>query len=51
MEVEVDDNRVSEIGDSDVVAGEGVMLEYARQVGIKRTLISLPFSTPGLSSL
>jgi uncharacterized protein YbjT (DUF2867 family) len=51
MEIDLDESRVFEIGGSDVVAYEGIMLEYARQVGLKRTLIPLPFLTPGLSSL
>ena len=40
-----------EIGGSDQVSYGGLMREYARQRGLKRWTISVPFLTPRLSSL
>ncbi|MFA5975136.1 MAG: SDR family oxidoreductase [Elusimicrobiota bacterium] len=47
----VPDNRIYEIGGADVVSYAGLMREYARQRGLHRLLISVPFLTPRLSSL
>ena len=44
-------NRIFEIGGSDQVSYGGLMREYARQRGLKRFVISVPFLTPRLSSL
>lgn len=44
-------NRIFEIGGSDRVSYGGLMKEYARQRGLKRFVISVPFLTPRLSSL
>jgi uncharacterized protein YbjT (DUF2867 family) len=43
--------RVYEIGGPDRVTYGGLMREYARQRGLKRLLIPVPFLTPRLSSL
>lgn len=42
---------VYEIGGPDVVSYRDIMLEYARQRGLKRHLIPVPLLTPRLSSL
>ena len=42
---------VFEIGGADVCTYGGLIREYARQRGLKRTLIRVPFLTPRLSSL
>jgi uncharacterized protein YbjT (DUF2867 family) len=42
---------VYEIGGSDRVSYEEIMREYARQRGLKRAIIPVPFLTPWLSSL
>jgi uncharacterized protein YbjT (DUF2867 family) len=42
---------IFEIGGSDRVSYGGLMREYARQRGLKRLFISVPFLTPRLSSL
>ena len=51
LKVEGDDNRVFEIGGSDVVSYGGLMREYARQRGLRRMMIAVPVLTPRLSSL
>jgi uncharacterized protein YbjT (DUF2867 family) len=47
----IDTSRIFEIGGSDRVSYGGLMWEYARQRGLKRLVISVPFLTPRLSSL
>ena len=42
---------VYEIGGPDVVSYRDIMLEYARQRGLRRRFIPVPFLTPRLSSL
>jgi len=44
-------SRIFEIGGSDRSSYGGLMKEYARQRGLKRLVISVPFLTPRLSSL
>lgn len=44
-------SAVFEIGGSDVVSYKDLLLEYARQRGLKRVLIPVPVLTPRLSSL
>ena len=51
LKVEGDGNQVFEIGGSDVVSYGGLMREYARQRGLRRTMIAVPVLTPRLSSL
>jgi uncharacterized protein YbjT (DUF2867 family) len=46
-----DESRIFEIGGTDQVSYADIMLEYARQRGLKRRLIYVPFLTPRLSSL
>lgn len=45
------DSRVFEIGGADVVTYREIMLEYARQRGLRRLMIPVPVLTPALSSL
>ena len=51
IELPIDGNRIFEIGGADRVSYGGLMKEYARQRGLKRWVISVPFLTPRLSSL
>ncbi|MDE3200027.1 MAG: SDR family oxidoreductase [Acidobacteriota bacterium] len=44
-------SEIYEIGGSDRVSYGGLMREYARQRGLKRLVLSVPFLTPRLSSL
>jgi len=46
-----DDNRIYEIGGEDCSSYLDLMREYARQRGLKRWFVPLPFLTPRLSSL
>ena len=43
--------RVFEVGGADQVSYREIMLEYARQRGLRRLLIPVPFLSPRLSSL
>jgi uncharacterized protein YbjT (DUF2867 family) len=45
------ENRIYEIGGADRVSYADIMLEYARQRGLRRKLIFVPVLTPRLSSL
>ena len=45
------ESRVFEIGGADLVSYGGLMSEYARQRGLKRLILPVPFLTPRLSSL
>jgi uncharacterized protein YbjT (DUF2867 family) len=45
------ESRTFEIGGADQASYGDVMREYARQRGLKRVMISVPFLTPRLSSL
>ena len=49
--LETEENLVIEIGGSDQISYGGLMKEYARQRGLKRGMIPVPFLTPYLSSL
>ena len=51
LTVEVGGNQVFEIGGADVVSYGGLMREYAKQRGLRRTMIPVPVLTPRLSSL
>ena len=51
LDLPIAGNRIFEIGGSDRVSYGGLMKEYARQRGLKRFVISVPFLTPRLSSL
>jgi uncharacterized protein YbjT (DUF2867 family) len=51
LELAPQGSRIFEIGGSDRVSYGGLMKEYARQRGLKRIVVSVPFLTPRLSSL
>jgi len=51
LEHPLNGSSIYEIGGSDRVSYGGLMREYARQRGLKRFVISVPFLTPRLSSL
>ena len=51
LDVELDGNALFEIGGADQVSYEELMREYARQLGIRRWIIPVPFLTARLSSL
>lgn len=51
LKVQVDGNQVFEIGGADVVSYGDLMREYARQRGLRRTMIAVPVLSPRLSSL
>ena len=47
----LDASRVFEIGGAEVTSYRGLMEEYARQRGLRRLFVPVPFLTPHLSSL
>ncbi len=51
IDLDSQESRVLEIGGADRLSYGGLMLEYARQRGLKRRLINVPALTPRLSSL
>jgi uncharacterized protein YbjT (DUF2867 family) len=51
LDLQLDGNRVFEIGGPDQVSYGGLMREYARQRGLRRLMIPVPVLTPRLSSL
>lgn len=51
LDVRFDTSRIYEIGGRDVVTYADLMREYARQRGLRRLIIPVPFLTPWLSSL
>jgi uncharacterized protein YbjT (DUF2867 family) len=51
LDIECEGNAVFEIGGADRVSYEELMREYARQLGIRRWIIPVPFLTARLSSL
>jgi uncharacterized protein YbjT (DUF2867 family) len=51
LELPCAESRVFEIGGADQVSYGGLMLEYARQRGLKRLILPVPVLTPRLSSL
>jgi uncharacterized protein YbjT (DUF2867 family) len=51
LDVPLEGSRVFEIGGADRVSYGDLMAEYARQRGLRRTMIRVPFLTPRLSSL
>ena len=50
-DLDIEGSRVIEIGGPDRVSYGQLMREYARQRGLRRTMISVPVLTPRLSSL
>jgi uncharacterized protein YbjT (DUF2867 family) len=51
LETPIDESIVVEIGGADQATYAEIMTEYARQRGLKRLMIPVPFLTPRLSSL
>lgn len=51
MEQPINGSRIFEIGGADIVSYADLMREYARQRGLRRLMISIPWVTPRLSSL
>ena len=51
IELPVSESVVYEIGGPDRVSYSDLMCEYARQRGLRRLIIPVPFLSPGLSSL
>ncbi len=51
LDVPLAESRVFEIGGADRVSYGDLMREYARQRGLRRVMIRVPFLTPWLSSL
>jgi hypothetical protein len=45
------ESRVFEIGGADRVSYEGIMREYAAQMGLRRLIVPVPVLSPGLSGL
>lgn len=51
LDMPLEESRVFEIGGADRVSYGDLMREYARQRGLRRAMIRVPFLTPRLSSL
>ncbi|MEJ2190096.1 MAG: SDR family oxidoreductase [Acidobacteriota bacterium] len=51
LDLQGNESRVYEVGGADQVSYSDIMLEYARQRGLRRLLIPVPLLTPYLSSL
>jgi uncharacterized protein YbjT (DUF2867 family) len=51
LDVELEESRLFEIGGPDRVAYADLMRDYARQVGLRRAVIRVPFATPRISGL
>lgn len=51
LDVESEGSEIVEIGGSEIVTYQDLMLEYARQRDLGRKILPVPFLTPGLSSL
>ncbi|CAN5667997.1 SDR family oxidoreductase [soil metagenome] len=51
LDVGIDQSEIVEIGGSEVVSYQDLMLEYARQRNLGRKVIPVPLLSPGLSSL
>jgi uncharacterized protein YbjT (DUF2867 family) len=51
LKVELEESRLFEIGGPDRVAYADLMREYARQAGLRRAVIRVPFATPRISGL
>lgn len=51
IDLPIQESRIYEIGGADVISYGGIMQEYARQRGLKRTMIPVPVLSPGISSL
>ena len=51
LDLPLDASRVFEIGGAEVTSYRGLMEKYARQRGLRRLFVPVPFLTPQLSSL
>jgi uncharacterized protein YbjT (DUF2867 family) len=51
LDVELEESRLFEIGGPDRVAYADLLREYARQAGLRRAVIRVPFATPRISGL
>lgn len=51
LEKNFEHSEIFEIGGKDINSYEALMLEYAKQRGLRRYLLPVPFLTPSLSSL
>jgi uncharacterized protein YbjT (DUF2867 family) len=51
LDLPLTESEIFEIGGSEAVTYQDLMLEYAHQRGLRRLMIPLPVLTPGLSSL
>jgi len=51
LDVELEESRLFEIGGPDRVAYADLMREYARQGGLRRAVLRVPFATPRISGL
>jgi uncharacterized protein YbjT (DUF2867 family) len=51
LDLELEESRLFEIGGPDHVAYADLMREYARQAGLRRAVIRVPFATPRISGL
>ncbi len=51
LDVDIDESEIVEIGGSEVVSYEDLMLEYARQRNLGRRIIPVPLLSPSVSSL
>jgi uncharacterized protein YbjT (DUF2867 family) len=51
LDHELDESRLFEIGGPDRVTYADLMREYARQVGLRRAVIRVPFASPRISGL
>jgi Protein of unknown function (DUF2867) len=49
LDLELEESRLVEIGGPDRVAYADLMREYARQAGLRRTVIRVPLATPRIS--
>ena len=47
IDVPLEKSRIYEIGGAEVTSYSGIMEEYARQRGLKRLMIPVPFLPPG----
>lgn len=51
LEIPLEDSRIFEIGGADQASYREIMFEYARQRGLKRSMIPVPWLSPRISSL
>jgi uncharacterized protein YbjT (DUF2867 family) len=51
LNLELEESRLFEIGGPDNVAYAELMREYARQAGLRRSVIRVPFATPRISGV